>query len=364
MSGRAEHVVVVGAGIIGASIAWHLVRAGLRVTIIDAQDIGGVASPCSFGWINATYGNPRPYYDLRCRSMEEWERLASEVDGLPYRKSGTLYLDFERFDLDAFFARHAAWGYGLRWIDSDEARALEPNLSSLPERMLFSESEGVAEAAETARLLIRTCGAEGAEILTRTKVRNLIRHGSRVSGVLTENAEILADEVFMAAGAETPEIASTAGIYIPLRTPPGLLIHTRPHAPLVNRTILTTGLHFRQQRDGAIIAGADFGGGGTNDEPAVSGARLLKLLQAGLRGAEDLAVARTTTGFRPTPEDGFPVIGRVPGLDGLYLAVMHSGVTLAPAVGLFAAQEIVERQRPDLLRPFGADRFEMRAATN
>lgn len=354
---RVEHVAVVGAGIVGASVAWHLMRANMRVTVVDGGMPGGVASPCSFGWVNATFGNPRPYFDLRCRSMREWERMASEVDRLPYRKSGTLYLDFERIDLETFFAQHSEWGYGLRWIDSEEARTLEPSLASVPERVLLSDVEAVAEAAETAQLLIKLCSAQGAEIIPRTKVNALALSGSRITGIITDTDQIIADEVVIAAGAGTPEIMATAGIDIPLKTPPGLLIHTEAHTPMISHTILAHELHLRQRRDGVIIAGADFGGGIINEDPEAGAARLMERLGNTLAGAKEVALARTTMGFRPTPADGFPIVGRVPGLHGLYLAVMHSGITLAPAVGLFTAQEIVEGARDPLLQPFGVDRF-------
>src|SRR5262245_8605566 len=71
-----KKIVVVGAGIVGASIAWHLTKAGAPVTIVDAGDAGGVATPGSFAWINASWGNPEPYFRLRIRSMAEWRRLA------------------------------------------------------------------------------------------------------------------------------------------------------------------------------------------------------------------------------------------------------------------------------------------------
>ena len=65
------HVLIVGAGIIGASIAWHLVRAGARVTVIDARETGGIATRNSWAWINASWGNPEPYFRLRVRAMDE-----------------------------------------------------------------------------------------------------------------------------------------------------------------------------------------------------------------------------------------------------------------------------------------------------
>lgn len=76
-------VLVIGAGVIGASIAWHLTRHpdGANVTIV-AEEVGGVATPCSFAWLNASRNNPRFYYDFRRRSMAGWKKLAVEVPGL------------------------------------------------------------------------------------------------------------------------------------------------------------------------------------------------------------------------------------------------------------------------------------------
>ena len=70
-----QKIIVIGAGIIGASIAWHLQRKGASVTTI-AQKIGGEATPNSFAWINASWGNPEFYFHFRHRSMAEWSRLA------------------------------------------------------------------------------------------------------------------------------------------------------------------------------------------------------------------------------------------------------------------------------------------------
>lgn len=78
MANRGD-ILIVGAGIVGASIAWHLARLGARVTVIDAAEPGGVATRNSWARINASWGNPEPYFRLRVRAMEEWRRLAREL---------------------------------------------------------------------------------------------------------------------------------------------------------------------------------------------------------------------------------------------------------------------------------------------
>jgi glycine/D-amino acid oxidase-like deaminating enzyme len=85
-------------------------------------------------------------------------------------------------------------------------------------------------------------------------------------------------------------------------------------------------------------------------------------VQGALVGGERLEFERYTIGYRPMPSDGFPIIGRADGLAGLYLAVTHSGVTLAPAIGLFAAEELLAGRQEPLLAPYRLRRFDNRAA--
>ncbi len=79
-------------------------------------------------------------------------------------------------------------------------------------------------------------------------------------------------------------------------------------------------------------------------------------VRAMVAGAEGLELDFHSIGYRPTPADGFPAVGRPRGREGLYVAVSHSGITLAPAIGLFAADEILNGQRDPLLAPYHPDR--------
>lgn len=364
MSSAKPHVVVVGAGIVGASIAWHLTRAGAEVTIVEAGEPGGIATPSSFSWINSNYSFARPYFELRHRSMAEWRRLAADLPALPVSFSGSLYLPQDGLDLETFVARHSGWGYRIALVDGARVRALEPALARDVELAARAEDEAAVEASRAARSLIAAAVDSGARLRTGTVVNGLALSDGRVTGVRIGEEVVAGDETVIAAGVATPELLGGTGFDLPLDSPPGLLAHTRPLPPLVNGVVLADGLHVRQKRDGAILLGADFQGGGLEGDPE-SGARELMHRFAGLFATDsDLALERTTTGYRPTPADGVPVIGRVPGIAGLYAAVMHSGVTLAPAVGLFAAREIVEGVRDSLLAPFGPERFtgEPRAA--
>ncbi|ESY66666.1 MULTISPECIES: FAD-binding oxidoreductase [Mesorhizobium] len=355
--GAAKQVIVIGAGIIGASIAWHLTRAGARVTVIAADSAaGGVATPNSFAWINATWGNPEPYFRLRTRAMAEWSRLARDLPGLPLSWCGGLCWDLSATDMETYTAQHSTWGYGIERVDRAGAARIEPNLIELPDVALHVAEEGVVEPVAATKALLADAERRGARIISST-VTALVQTGGRISGVDTSHGLLATDEVVIAAGVGSADIAATAGINLPLETPPGLIVHSRPHEKLLNGLVLAERLHMRQTAEGRIIAGSDFSGADPGMDAQVTASELFAVLKASLRGGDGLTLDFHTVGYRPTPIDGFPIIGRAEGMDGVYVSVMHSGITLAPAVGLFAAREILDGERDSLLAPYGLARF-------
>ena len=351
------HVLVVGAGIVGASVAWHLARAGARVTVVEAGAPGGVATRRSFAWINASWGNPEPYFRLRVRAMAEWRRLAAELPAIPLRWCGGLCWDLPAEQLEAYAREHGGWGYGIRRVDRAEAARLEPNLAAPPAFALHVAAEGAVEPEDAAHALLAAAERHGATLVRETRVTALAVTAGRAVAVETGAGRLAADDIVLAAGLGTAALAATAGVRLPLTAPPGLLVHTRPHAPLLNGLVLAPDLHMRQTAAGRIVIGADFGGAEAGADPEATARALFERARAMLRGAESLAPDFHAIGERPMPADGFPIVGRPAGLAGLAVAVMHSGITLAPAVGLFVAEDILAGRRDPLLAPYGPERF-------
>ncbi|OHV87749.1 NAD(P)/FAD-dependent oxidoreductase [Mesorhizobium sp. ORS 3428] len=352
----AKQVIVIGAGIIGASIAWHLTKAGAGVTVVSESGAGGVATPNSFAWINASWGNPETYFRLRIRAMAEWKRLAHDLPGLPLAWCGGLCWDLRADRLEAYAAEHSSWGYGIERVGREQSARIEPNLAELPDFALYVAEEGVAEPVATAKALLADAERRGARIVAGT-VDGLTLSDGKVTGVGVSGVAIAADEVVIAAGAGAAAIASTAGVKLPIETPPGLIVHSRPYRKLLNGLVLAEKLHMRQTAEGRIIAGSDFGGGDPGENPEATARELFAAMKAVLRGADGLEFDFHTVGYRPTPVDGFPIVSRADGVGGLYLAVTHSGITLAPAIGLFATREILDGERDALLVPYALSRF-------
>lgn len=350
-------IIVVGTGIIGASIAWHLARSGAQVTMIDAGEPGGLATRNSFAWINASWGNPEPYFKLRIRSMAEWRRLESEVPDLRVAWTGGLIWDLPPDQLEAYAREHSDWGYGLNRVDRTQAQAIEPELLTPPEFALHVPAEGAVEPLSAARALIASSNHRGVNVITNTKVQALEQRNAHIVGLLTDAGRFEADHVVLAAGAETAKLASTAGFEFPLTAPPGLLVHTHPVPKLINGLILSPELHLRQTDEGRLVAGTDFAGTDPGTDPAKAAEELFLKLKSFIRSGPSLSLEHYTVGYRPMPEDGFPIIGNAPGVAGLYIAVTHSGITLAPAIGRFVAEEVLSGRRDPLLTPYDPERF-------
>jgi glycine/D-amino acid oxidase-like deaminating enzyme len=352
----APRVIVIGAGIVGASIAWHLALRGASVTVIDRGQPAGEATEKSFAWINATYGNPEPYFRLRFLSMQEYRRLEDELDGaLGVAWQGCLIWDLEGHELEDFARRHAAWGYDVRLVERAEIAALEPGLIDPPARAAYAAGDATIEPALATRALLAAAQSLGAAIRLDTEVADLatMAGGLRVN---TSAGALEADCCVLAAGTGTTGLCAGLGVNLPMRPTPGLLVHSKPVPPLLRHVIEAPGVHMKQEH-GRIVAGIDFGGGPAPNDREAEGLRLLGLVRLHLRGADDLAMERVTVGLRPMPEDGMPVVGFAPDVPGLYLAAMHSGITLAPAVGRFAAMEILNDARVALLEPYRPARF-------
>ena len=151
----APRIAVIGAGIVGASIAWHLARRGAAVTVLDRGQPAGEATEKSFAWINATWGNPEPYFRLRFLSMQEWRRLEHELDGaLGVVWRGCLIWDLADHDLEEFATRHAAWGYDVRLVGRAEIAALEPGLVAPPARAAYAAGDATIEPVAATRALL------------------------------------------------------------------------------------------------------------------------------------------------------------------------------------------------------------------
>ncbi|KAI9155691.1 glycine/D-amino acid oxidase, deaminating [Paramyrothecium foliicola] len=352
------NVVVVGGGIVGSSIAWHLAHKA-NVTII-AEELGGVATPRSFAWINAATDD-KTYYDFRIRSIERWIEISNELPKLPIHWSGALSWNQPEDELEKFLEEHASWGYDIVRVNKTEISDIEPKLEQdgIPDWAVLAHQEGAMEADLVATQLIEHAQAAfGASLLESTVSGFIKNEDGSIGGVVTPEGEVKADHVVLAAGLGSVPLLAAENIRLPLSGREGLLINTRPvKENLLNKLYNGDQLHMRQTSEGRIRSGADFSGGDTGEDPQQAADELFAKLQKAFKGGEAIEYDYYTIGVRPDPEDGLPILGPT-GLDGLTVAVMHSGVTNAAIVGDLLTKQILTNVSDPLLSPYRLDRFD------
>jgi glycine/D-amino acid oxidase-like deaminating enzyme len=355
--GAESNIVVVGGGIVGASIAWHLAHEA-NVTVV-AEDLGGVATPKSFAWINAATDD-RTYYDFRIRSIERWVEISKELPELPIHWNGALSWNKPEDELEDYLENHLAWGYDIIRVNRTEISETEPRLEQggLPDWAVFARQEGAMEAESVAIQLIANAKAAFGAIILETTVTGLLKNpDGSVRGVTTQAGEVQADHVVLAAGLGSVPLLAAENIKLPLHGREGLLINTKPtEEKLLNTLYNGDKLHMRQTSDGRIRSGADFSGGDTGEDPQKAADDLFKKVQGAIQDGVNLEFDYYTIGVRPDPEDGLPILGAT-GLNGLTVAVMHSGVTNAAIVGELLSKQILTNTSDPLLDPYRLDRF-------
>lgn len=345
-----EKIVIIGAGIIGASLAFELARRGRAVTVVEAGLTAQAASGRSFGWINASFSLSEAHFALRVAGMAAHERLARALPGL-HRTSGCLWWEEQGALFDATARRLANAGYPLERLERAQVLAREPALQHPPEEALFFPTEGWVDAAALTRALL---AKSGARLLSGVEAR-LATNGGRVTGVTTALGPIAADQVVIAAGLGAPGLLAPLGFTLPMLHRPGLLLRTGPVDLRLTHILAAPEQEIRQEDDGRLLAPAaafhqsDLGED-LSDPLGQAEATLSRIgAMLGLTGLKAEAIMRAD---RPVPGDGLPAVGPVPGVDGLWLAVLHSGVTLAAIVAETLGAEIAGQGDERLLAPF------------
>lgn len=371
------HIVVIGAGIVGASIAFHLSLRDASVTVLDADEPGQGASKISFAWINARDKNPRPYHDLNRRSLDMWSRFERRLGG----DAGLTWGGEMRWAATPDGAKQLlarvhelqSWGYPIRPLEPAEIQDMEPGLTTSPVTAgSYTDIEGHADTARVIRACLERATERGVQLRAGTRVTKLqlARTPSgqtRIEALETNRGEIPCDVAVLAAGADTTALAAGAGIEINHHWTFGATVITEAVAP-VFKTVAAVHtprdarpmMNFRQLPDGSfMVHGGSHGGTvdesmGRTDEEA---AQVLEAARGYLPALEGVKIKEIRRGRRPMPEDGHPILGFSQAVPNLYFATMHSGVSLAALVGEFASTEILSGARIDILEPYRVERF-------
>jgi len=366
-------VLVVGGGIAGASAAYHLAAHGRRVTLVERGDIASGASGVNAGAIDSIgWGHaPDLQAHLTAGSVDIFKAVQlDEGEDIEFRQSGALQVihtaaqyEFERRRVETLQAR----GHQVELLTTREARSLEPGLSPALLGAMYSPLRSQADPRRATRAFARLAERRGARVLTHHAVTALAPRpaGGWIAG--TAGGEIVAGALVIAAGAWCGPVGALLGLDIPVVPVRGQMWATAPAPPCVFQTIssaesqhawdvdpgaeppfltiregarVTRHLYGRQRRDGEIVFGGDRELAGWSATPDPAGIEVNRGHAAeALPFLAGLPIARTWAGLMPFPLDGTPLIGRIPGRDGLWIVsgLASSGFGRGPMAGKLLA---------------------------
>lgn len=357
-------VVVVGAGIMGASIAYHLAGRGADVTVLDKARPGSGATQGAFAMlISAHPEGPRAFSDLYGKAILDWRRLDAELGGaIPVQWGGTITWTapgegVARFEAGVRQAR--SWGVAMPSLSAADIVRLAPGVVPGPFGAgAYSASEGTVDPQTAVDVLVERAKALGVRFRSPVEVTGLITQGGKVAALETSQGKVAADMVVIAAGAGTDQLAGLVGAKAPHGVVSGTLAHSKPHPRLLERVLNGPTFSLKQNPDGRFVTGLDYrpGADGT-DVSRAYGEKLLAEAARTLPGLRGVELDTMTVGYVPIPKDSQPIMGFCGTPTNLYLALTMSGITMAPLMGRLAAAEIVEGQALELLAPYRPARF-------
>ncbi len=350
------HTAIIGSGIIGAALAYALAKRDAPVTVVDEGIMENRATAGSFAWINAHRPEDAHYFALRLHSMRLWRELAAEDENLPVRLSGALNWEVPEDEIEELARALDDGGNTARLVSRARIRDMEPALAAPPEVAIDAPLEGVANPDTIAQALLAAAVRMGAQTLG-AQVTGIATTNGRVTGLETDAGPVVAERVVIAAGRATPALLDAVDFTLPMKTPLGLLVRTKPVPRLSQRIMTSAELHVWQMTDGRLILGEDFGGSEVGDRRADTEARALDRARATFDGVP-LEFETSTVAGRPVPEDDYPAVGWVPGTDGLMVATMHSGITLAPVMAAHLSTMLLDGAEVEALEPYQVARFD------
>jgi len=370
-------VAIVGAGVIGLSIAWRLAAAGLKVTVFERDEAGSGASLAATGMLAAATELEPGGADLLALALESqrlWPRFRAELEAeagidIDYRDDGTLEVALGRDEVDRLRFRHDLQrraGLATRWLDGAGVRAREPALRPAVTAGIFCPDDHQVDPRRLVPALRRAIAARGGAVIERLPVRALDTAGGGVAGVVTAQGVCRARAVVVANGAWAGSGDLFGGfldgaIAIPVRPLKGQALALRASARtgIPMHVVWTEQVHLAPKAGGRLIVGATVEECGF--DRAVSAGGVFALLEGARRALpsiEDMEIEAIWTGLRPTSDDDAPILGAT-AVAGLALAAGHhrNGILLAPVTAQAIRDLVVAGAMTGAAQRFGLARF-------
>lgn len=367
--------VVVGGGVYGCAVSWHLARAGASVALLEASVVGsGASGGLGERGVRGNGRDPRELPLIR-RAHEIWPELADQLGGpTGFRRTGHLLMaereeDFRRLDVQCRL--QIARGLPSRVLSGSEVRDVEPETHQRVTRALLCEPDGVADHTTATRTWAQAGVREGVVLRENARVEKLWQEGGTVKGVRTAQGETFSAQrgVLLLGNVSVPELVEEAfGTVLPLWPVVPQVVVTEPsHEPVVRHLIghAHRRLAVKGLPDGRVMLSG--GWRGQWDPERGQGEVIGSAVEGNLTEAAtvfpkfgELAV-ETAVSDRPETMciDGVPIIDKCDSSVPVWFGAGWTGHgwAIAPAVSEAMADWVLSGTRPAVLAPFCAGRI-------
>jgi len=357
-------VLIIGAGVIGLTTAHYLASSGVRVTVLDRGDLGREASWAGAGIIppGVSAHAHTPFDQLRALSSALYPTLSAELRATTGIDNGYLVcggLELIAAEADIHSDEWRSEGIVFEELDAAELHRREPTLTPVLKRAFYLPQIAQIRNPWHLQALIASCQRQGVHLVPHCAVHRLVRTGEQISAVETANGPRTAGRYLLTAGAWSEGLLEQVGWKPGIRPVRGQIALLNTGVPGIRPLILTGKRYMVPRGDGRILIGSTEELAGFDARPTAGGiAGLLELATALVPSLATAPLERCWAGLRPGSPDGLPYLGKVPGLDNLFVAAGHfrAGLQLSPATGQLMRDLICKGQPSVSLEPFRLDR--------
>ena len=373
-----KRVLIIGGGAIGLAIGWRLARAGCSVGVFDRGRVGHSASWASAGMLSPlseAQFEEEALLRLGLRAMEVYPDFVRELEAetgccVGYRRDGVLMVGITQDDLEYLKFRYRYQrdlGLPVTYLSGAEAREKEPHLSAQVSAAVWCPGDHQVDNRQLIVALKRGVETAGGDIFERAEVDELLVDGTRVRGLRIRDEVHTGDTVVLASGCwarllpglpdcAKPPVRPVRGQIARLGMTPELALNTMVW---YSRVATSAVAYLVPKNNGHLVLGATSEEMGFDADVTAGG--MFELLRAAwevVPGIYDLPIVESMAGLRPGSRDDAPILGQTP-VEGLIMATGHyrKGILLTPLTALAIAEVILEGHTPEIIRPFGIDRF-------
>jgi glycine oxidase len=364
-------VAIVGGGIIGCAIAYHLRKSGIDVTVLDQGEIGAEASSAAAGLLAplGSLSGPGPFADLLLASFALFPALVPELeDGsgidLEYEQTGALRVVRDTKHIANLRKRMKAWqplGLEMHWLTGNEAHQREPLLAPGVCATIYAPQESQIKASHVVKAFSLAAAKRGAKLYSHREITGVQHHNARVTGVYTSQGETIGcNHLVIAAGAWAARCNEWLNIELPVIPQRGQILTLRQPSPPLRHIVFGEAAYFAPKSGKTVIVGATREDVGFDKRLTAGG--IAWLLNTAIRlipVLESSPIDQIWAGLRPSTPDNQPILGPAPGWENVTLAVGHGsvGILLSPITGKAIAELVIKGEVPELLQPFSLERF-------